>query len=174
MRWPGGCLLTGAQGVALNPKTDPRKPRLGSPSRPWICPCSLLGSLSLEDTPTLHFPAAPASPHRGPQVWHSPMVTPWTRRPGPRDQAMEDERALLQLPWAAIRPLRAAAGRWALPAAGCGGLAPLGMVRPALLCPLWAGRPWGPRGWRVAAVGTWRGSLGVGQASSGRASSPLN
>ena len=100
------------------------------------------------------------------------MVTPWTRRAGPRNQTTEDEGALVQLPWAATRPLRAAAGRWALPAVGCRGLAHPGMVRPALLCPRWAGRPWGPWGWRVAAVGTWRGSLGVGQAFSGQTLSP--
>ena len=39
---------------------------------------------------------------------------PWTCRSGHRDQAAEDEGAPVQIPWAATRPLRPAAGRWAL------------------------------------------------------------
>ena len=44
----GGCPLTGAQGAALNPQTDPREPRLGGPSRCWLFPCSPPGSPPLE------------------------------------------------------------------------------------------------------------------------------
>lgn len=58
----GGCLLTGVQGAALNPQTDPREPKLGGPSRCWLCPCSPPGSPPLEDTPTLPLPAAQAPP----------------------------------------------------------------------------------------------------------------
>ncbi|XP_043297273.1 basic salivary proline-rich protein 2-like [Cervus canadensis] len=48
----------------------------------------------------------PPAPPRAPQVWH----VPWTCRAGPRDQAAEDEGAPVQIPWAATRPLRPAAG----------------------------------------------------------------
>lgn len=78
------CPLTGAQGAALSPQTDPREPRLGGPSRCWLCPCSPPGSPPLEDTPTLPFPAAQA-----PRPTPSPTglacaldVQSWAWRPG--------------------------------------------------------------------------------------------
>lgn len=90
-RWPGGCPLTGAQGVALNPQTDPREPRPGGPRRPWLCLAPRQGLLLLRTPPpcvSLWLTPPPTKPLRsGIRPWSlsghaelGPETRPWRTR----------------------------------------------------------------------------------------------